>query len=298
MPKPTTAGLLILASGLAFAQPLRFEVASVKPSINPAPPLGVSGGPGTSDPIRITGHGVTVTQLLVNAYSPPSGMDFDQISGPSWINSEKYEILATVPPGATKTQVQEMWRTLLSDRFHIETHWTKKEFPGYELVVAKSGPKLKPSADANASDQSAPPLRPEDIKLDKDGFVIVPPGVRYFQAGGKSSRLTFRNSAMTELAQRLGWPLSTWSGPGIALGRVKDKTGLTGKYDFNLKFSGAMSPGGAFANPTAENGLDEDRDGPGLFDALQKQLGLRLVEKKLSLDVLVVDRAAKVPTAN
>lgn len=79
------------------------------------------------------------------------------------------------------------------------------------------------------------------------------------------------------------------------MGCVEDKTGLTGKYDFTLKFAGLMAPGGALTPPSVDDGSE---DSPPLFQALEEQLGLKLVEKKLLLDVVVIDRVDKVPTEN
>jgi uncharacterized protein (TIGR03435 family) len=98
--------------------------------------------------------------------------------------------------------------------------------------------------------------------------------------------------------EQLRWPLMTAlrSYGAIALGRVVDKTGLDGKYDFTLEYAGRRnSPGGAFPDPLPDAEADT---APFLFDALRQQLGLILTEGKAPLDVLVVDHADKVPTEN
>jgi uncharacterized protein (TIGR03435 family) len=264
----------LFAASLAWGQTatdrLEFEVASVRRAAPDAIGGAMLGGPETADPERITYVNVRLAHLISIAYA----RDFDQISGPAWIESEKYDVTAKVRPGATKQQAQEMWRNLLAERFHLTLHHTTKEFPGYELVVAKNGPKLKESTGGNEAT-----------------------GRHYLEAHPNShaSRLTFRDATMSDLVQRLGWPLGSWAGGGIAMGRVEDGTGLTGKYDFTLKFSGLMIPGGAFSGPTVD---DQEDDGPALFPALESQLGLKLENTKLLLDVLVIDQVDKVPTEN
>jgi uncharacterized protein (TIGR03435 family) len=301
--------LLLLSAVSGFGQtaprPLRFEVASVKRAPDLTPVAGSGGGPGTSDPTHVRYFRVTLQYLLGLAYAsidPRSGEliypDLDQISGPGWIGSERYDVVANVPPGATRAQVPEMWRNLLVDRFHLVLHGTKKEFPGYELVVAKGGPKLKETVDMPGQ---APPTTPPRLTLDKDGFPNVPPGRHYLELHPKptGTRLAFRDADMGELVNRLKWPLGTTGGAGgIAMGRLEDKTGLTGRYDFALDFSGFMVPGGAFSSPPLDAGAPDVAAGPDLFAALEAQLGLKLVSKKLMLDVLVIDSVDKVPTEN
>jgi uncharacterized protein (TIGR03435 family) len=69
-----------------------------------------------------------------------------QISGPAWLASERYDIAAKVPAGATQEQVDVMWQNLLLERFGLRLHHESKEFKVEELVVAKGGPKLKETA--------------------------------------------------------------------------------------------------------------------------------------------------------
>src|SRR5215469_6012134 len=101
---------------------LEFEVASIKPA---APPsggrggffIGIRGGPGTNDPGRVQYNGMPFRMLVMNAYDVKPF----QVTGPSWINSEdaRFDIVATVPQGATKEQVRVMLQNLLADRFKL-----------------------------------------------------------------------------------------------------------------------------------------------------------------------------------
>jgi uncharacterized protein (TIGR03435 family) len=286
-----TAAAFVLLSALgsdtAIAQSpggLKFEVASVRPAVRDedAPSFG-RGGPGTSEPERITQQRVSLVNLLVTAY----GLDYDQISGPAWIGTELYSVVAKVPPGSTQDQVKLMWKDLLVERFHLMTHFIKKDFPVYELSVAKGGPKFRKSGEGLVKQEPGFPVPPAGRNW---GWSFVPP---------RNTRLTLRDYSMAEFVeQQLRWPLMTTlqSYGAIALGRVVDKTGLDGKYDFTLEYAGRRnSAGGAFPQPLPDG---ESDTAPFLFDALRQQLGLILAEKKAPLDVLVVDHADKVPTEN
>ena len=105
-------GLLFLVASSALAQteapPTEFEVASIKPFVPPPPQGGRGvalggrrGGPGTNDPSQITWNGTTLKNVIMTAY----GVKNYQVSGPPWLDTERYSIAAKVPPGTTKEQV-------------------------------------------------------------------------------------------------------------------------------------------------------------------------------------------------
>jgi uncharacterized protein (TIGR03435 family) len=265
--------IAVVGASVAFAQSsVKFEVASVKPAVhdNDAPAF-QRGGPGTSEAERIGYERQNLVRLLYAAY----GLQADQVYGPSWIGSELYTVVAKVPPGTTQEQVKLMWQDLLAERFHLKVHIIKKDFPAYELSVAKGGPRFRVG-----------PGFPEPFQGQKWGRATAPP---------RNVRQTFRDCSMTEFIEQLRWPLGTEvRSSGFALGRVVDKTGLSGRYDFTLEFAGRYA-GGAFPPPLPEGQIDT---APTLIDALRQQLGLTLIEKKASLDVLVVDHVDKVPTEN
>jgi uncharacterized protein (TIGR03435 family) len=286
-----TAAVLVLlsvvGSEIAIAQNaggFKFEVASVRPAVRDEDaPSFMRGGPGTADPDQITYQRISLLRFFYAAY----GVDFDQISGPDWLGSELYTVVAKVPPGATKEQVKLMWQDLLLERFHLKAHLVKKDFRVYELSVAKGGAKLRKSGEGPMKQETGFPV-PRDGE--KWAISVVPP---------RNTRLTCRDYSMVEFVEeQLRWPLMTAlrSYGAIALGRVVDKTGLDGKYDFTLEYAGRRnSPGGAFPDPLPDGEADT---APFLFDALRQQLGLILTEGKAPLDVLVVDHADKVPTEN
>jgi uncharacterized protein (TIGR03435 family) len=297
-----SASLTIVLSAATFGQAGQpaprpaFEVASVRPS-GPAPQGPrveglLQGGPGTSDPERITDSRVTLQRLLKEAY----GVDFDQIQGPAWIADEKYDITAKVSPGATKEQLKLMLQDLLEERFKLALHRVSKEFPVYELTIAKGGSKLKENT------EDLVPTRPGDPRLppDRDGFPQFPPG-----KSGSGSRMenglnhmTSRGQPLSLLLFQVGAMLGAMTGPNtFSPGRILDKTGLTGKYDFKLEYAGGGGIGAALSLPAGPDAA-EPSGGLSLIDAMEKQLGLKLTKTVAPLDVLVIDHAEKVPTEN
>lgn len=265
------------------AQPA-FEVASVKPAAPQAANIARSaGGPGTSDPERFTFTNVTLKTMLMRAYVVKNY----QISGPGWLDSERFDILAKVPPGATKEQFEPMLQNLLAERFHLTLHHEPKEMVVYELVVGKSGPKLKES-DLSVSlpprDAGTPPTRIGGP--DKNGFPQVPPG-RPAMVGRISEGIVYWTARMQSL-----WDLAYFLESQLKR-PVLDKTGLTGKYDFNLA---CTAEGRKAPPPNADDAASEG--GLTVLDAVQEQLGLRLESKKDPVDILVLDHIDRVPTDN
>ena len=137
--------ILLAASAALARQAPSFEAASVKAADGRAG-QSLRGGPGTNSPGQMSGS-ATLKTLLMRAY----GMKSYQISGPAWMESERYEIAAKIPAGTTKEEAALMLRSLLADRFGLAAHRETKELPIFALVAGKSGPKLKPSAAAGQS---------------------------------------------------------------------------------------------------------------------------------------------------
>jgi uncharacterized protein (TIGR03435 family) len=126
----------------------RFEIASVKPAGPERDgPTVYRAGPGTDDPERITFERQSMLRLLAVAY----GVDWDQISGPSWLGNEYFAVDAKLPPGTTKEQVKLMWQSLLAERFNLKIHLTTQDASVYELSVARNGPKLRKSGGVPAA---------------------------------------------------------------------------------------------------------------------------------------------------
>lgn len=299
------------ACWIGYAQstdpPIAFEVASVKPGTQPTPQDmgggrmmvrsgGCQGGPGSTDPGRLSCQNVSLSNFISTAYN----LKRYQFAFPAWMDDARFDITAKAPAGATKEQLRSMEQNLLAERFKLVIHYEKKEMTVYELIVGKNGPKLKEAVpDPAAPADSAPPSGPPAIgtlKFDGDGFPILP-----LRSG--SMRMTVMNDRMRMQAsdQTMEQFASMLSGQ---LGKpVTDATGIKGKYDITLTCSpegmGSMrmipapvSDGGdAMAAPQTDGA-------PTVFEAVQQQLGLKLEQKKGSVDILIVDHVEKVPTEN
>jgi uncharacterized protein (TIGR03435 family) len=288
----------ILAAVMAAAQSPaarpteEFEVASVKPSA-PVPPNGgvyfgpVRGGPGTPDPELITWSYARLRDLLMTAYNVKNY----QLSGPAWLNTERYDVVARVPAGATKEQVSVMWQRLLADRFGVMVHHESREFQVEELVIDKGGSKLKETAwDPTSPLPPGPPQRDNNGGLTSPGQVVM----IYPRENGASFHTVAKAQPISQLTATLG----------NALNRpVLDKTGLTGKYDYTMDYmldQGVGPPPPPPGNVTGPGAvpLNASEAAADITTAVQQQLGLRLVPNKAMIDVVVVDKAEKVPTAN
>ena len=294
--------LMAIACRGLFAQPAdahsAFEVASIKPSSPPGgnggPMLvGMTGGPGSRDPGRFTCSNCSLSNLVTQAFD----IQRFQLTGPSWLDSERFDITAKIPDGATKEQFRLMQRDLLTERFKLTLHHETKEMPLYELVIGKNGPKLKESVEGPEPPSATPPPGAGPPKIDKDGYPILPAGrgMMMMMMNGRA-RLQFGNQTMEQFVRMLSGQV----------GRpVTDATGLKSKYDLTLSWvpenMGMAGRGGLAPPPEGGAPLPSlpDRDtGPTLFGALQEQLGLKLEQKKGPVDILVIDHLEKVPTEN
>jgi uncharacterized protein (TIGR03435 family) len=253
-----------------------FEVASVKPCPPGDYSMRRSGGPGTGDPTRYSVENYSMSALLEIAY----GINDYQLSGPSWLDDERFTVIAKVREGATKEQFKLMMRNLLIERFKLAAHFEKKDVPGYQLVVGKGGSKLAESpGDPSQNDDPAKPPAPFEFKLGKDGYPELPPGRHStMSAGNGLFRWRFGDESMEDFAGSLASQIRQ---------PIINATGLTGKYDFVVSWSyAAMQP-----NAPLESG-------PTIFAAIQAQLGLKLESKKVPAVTVVIDHIERTPSEN
>lgn len=294
----------LLAFGCCFSQtpPPSFEVASVKPAAHPGtnamprvfPPavlrIGIPGGgpPANADPGTLRYTGISLKLLVQIAYDlPPS-----RISGPGWLDSETYDIVAKIPAGTAKDQVNPMLQSLLAERFGLAFHRETRELPIYELTVAKGGLKMKESTLADAA--SPPTPRPggggNTLRVDGSGFPVAPAGFRSMTGLLSQGGATILGNGQT-VRSLLIMLMNELDRP------VVDKTGLTGAYDFRLTFMPAA--GIALPEPPPGSATDvASEPAPNLQAALSSQLGLKLESAKGPVEMLVIDRANKTPTEN
>ncbi len=275
---------------------IQFDPATIKLDQRGPGDGGMRGGPGTNTPGRLTWRKAWLQDLVATAFDVDPG----NVSGPEWISrngAQLYALTATMPSDTSRHDFELMLQTLLAEQFKIKLHHQPKMFPAYELVVASGGPKLKVSTDPNAPDA---PVATTAEKIGSDGFRIFSGhGVRaMFIHGGHQAK--FQNFPMAEFATYL----SNWVTPREdPTHYVVDKTGLTGVYDFTLKFN---EDGRAIVvGPQVEAAMgarDDSEPGSGLpniFKALEQQLGLRLVKAKdIPLDTIVIDHAERIPAGS
>jgi uncharacterized protein (TIGR03435 family) len=178
--------------------------------------------------------------------------------GPDWINSQHFNLEAVTPGDVAPTRLEQMrmLRALLVERFGLKFHRQDKEMAIYALSVAKSGPKLKAAA--------GPDDQPKIVGIVYPDRIEVPA----------------RSVTMDDFVAML--QRATLDKPTV------NRTGLTGKYDFDLKFAQDETQyGGEVAK------APDDAQSPPLFTAVQEQLGLKLEATRGTVSTMVVDEAVK-----
>ena len=210
---------------------------------------------------KFIGKNFTLKLLIAAAY------DLNPVTisgGPEWVGSEHYDIVAVTPGDVRPTRAEQMTmlRGLLTERFKLTFHRELKEFSIYELQVAKGGTKMKASTAA----ADVPP--------------VVGPGVVYPQ----KIELPGRNASMADFVAVMQ--------RAILDRPVVDKTGLTGRYDFDLVWAQDETQFGGEV-PVAS----ADAPSPPLFTAMQEELGLRLEATRGPVEAIVVDKVER-PSAD
>ena len=240
-----------------------FEVVSIKPAPppppQPTPPPGeqiihqevariAPGAPGAQKTDRV--HLVSPVQFLIsNAYNLPFGSEGRVTGGPDWVRSNRYDVDAKIddatfaamqklPPAQQHQQVELMEQALLADRFHLKVHFENRMVDGYSLEVAKGGSKLVPAKDG-----------------DRMSITMV------------GDKMTVQSATIDD------WIHSAFLSPKALI----DKTGLTGRYDFTLTFSGRLAADGSDSAPPFRA-------------AVQDQLGLKLEPTKAPVEYIVIDQ--------
>jgi uncharacterized protein (TIGR03435 family) len=266
-------GVLLVWSNIAFTQQAKpkptFEVASVKPTDpNSSPLVGMS-----ADPSIVRYQNLTLRDAIRGAYKV---RDF-QIVGPDWMSTVRFQVEAKLPQGASTDQIPEMFQSLLEERFKLTFRRVPKEMQVMALVIGKDGPKLtKPAA---LPDGQAP----QPLAMGTDG---KPRSVVFFGGSASAVTITAPNSTLLTL---VGVTTRFTSKP------VVDETGIEGQYDFSLTFfpEDASSLGPV---PPGVTGVASD-PAPALSDAVKKY-GLRIENRKATIDQFVVTRVERTPTAN
>jgi uncharacterized protein (TIGR03435 family) len=309
--------VFLLSSAAAFGQTASsnptFEVATVKPALDmdklrelaragKMPRLGV----------HIEGSQARYTymslrRLIANAYKVREY----QVTGPPWLATERFDIVAKLPEGTTKDDAPKMLQALLTERFKLAAHLDTQERPVLALVVAKDGPKLKESPPDPAPIDDNAPRKPGGMN-----------GQAQNAAGSRTPNTAVRSTTTTRAGMRIitmesskvtmagfanilndflqmggegGWP-------------VVDMTELKGNYQVSaeLSLAGASAraqgmnvpppAGGAWSTSPASEASDPG--GVSTLSASLKKLGLRLEPRKAPVEQVVIDHVEKTPTEN
>jgi uncharacterized protein (TIGR03435 family) len=251
----------------AAATPLpTYDVVSVHPNNSLNVGMHWSTNPGI-----VTFTNVTLKWMLSYAYGIREGL----IDGlPSWAESAHFDVEAKVVDpdikalkAMTREQRTAMFIPVLAERFGARVHTETKTLPVYELVLLKGGPRFKEYVAAAANT----PAKGNNLG----------PGTVNIQSVDMALDVTATGMPISWLAEDIARRVDK---------TVVDKTGLTGKYDFELKFT----PDNARMNAGPVEPTDQ---APNIYTALQEQLGLKLVSSKGPVVTLIVDQL-KQPTEN
>ena len=245
--------------------PTEFDVADVRPS-----------GPGEQEDFkmdngRIEARAIALKDLIEFAYQ----VDDEELKGTEkWMDAAKFDIVAKTAPTASPDTLSMMLRSLLAERFGLKVHKDVQPVTIYALTALK--PKLR---DADPAGRSACTMNTAD--------------------GGR--KYTCTNVTMAQLAEKL---------PGVAKGyidrQIVDLTGLKGTYDFNATWSPRGRTLGSVGKQPVVAGEGADGAPPSadptaeltVFEALERQLGLKLALQKHPMPVVVIDHVERRPTAN
>jgi uncharacterized protein (TIGR03435 family) len=249
------------------------EIAAVTGGVPVFPTIG---GIGTAEPRRITYRGTWLAGLIAQAF----GVRPDQISGPAWLSTTRYDIVANIPEGATRAQVNAMLANLLRDRFGLRFHFESKVQPAYALRVGKGGAKFKPAApSANTAAASSGSIGGPDER----GCPTTVPA-DYKGMGGWPTPGGMCWTARDVPLQTLAIALERPAGRPIV-----DETGLTGGYDFTIYFA---QVGRRSGSPEVASSA------PSVFSAVEEQLGLKLEPTNAPFDQFIIDSIERDPTEN
>jgi uncharacterized protein (TIGR03435 family) len=264
--KSAIVTLLLAAVALAQSGKSSFEEASIKP-VTPGTQCEQSLiGPMPGGGLRV--ECLPLKSIITWAYQV---QNYQVSAGPPWLESERWNIVATAPGKAdpavpveyekmseaqrknTMELVRSRVQTLLADRFQLVLRRESREQTVYALVVGKGAPKLRESGDQS-----------------KSGFMM----------GGRRGVIESRNSGLDMFVQYLGVQLQR---------PVLNRTGLALHYDFKLEWTPERPAG----TDSTRSEPATDSSGPTIFTAIQEQLGLKLESQKGPVEMLVIERAEK-----
>jgi len=279
----------------------RFEVASIRRNPGPGLDRGGTGG-GTTLP---TGQVRTTNAPLVQLIRMAYGLRMtDLVVGvPAWANTDGFDVDAKPHQQVSVSQARLMLRTLLAERFKLVVRREARDLPIYALTLARTDGRLGPQiarpggecvmvvpgfaqtaagADATSPNPAGPAVQP----------ALGQPGRRCGVGPDETGTMRAGSATMATLISLL---TPTLDRP------VVDRTGLTGLFDFDLRYAraGFVGPGlgGRGAGLSPQTAAEPAGVAPTIFTALQEQLGLKLETQRGPVDVLVIERA-ELPSEN
>jgi uncharacterized protein (TIGR03435 family) len=282
---PNVAEILHIAPA-----PKEFEVAEVKPTNPDFRGMRLQIQPGG----RVNIGGANLKFLIEQAWDVT---DETLVGAPKWMETDRYDIVAKAETEGPQLDIETLWpmlRALLVERFQMKVHTENRPATAYSLIAVK--PKLKKADPASRTKYKEGPAL--DGKDPRDKTPVL------------SRLVTCQNMTMAQFAEKL-----KSIAPGYIHSPVLDATGLEGGYDFTLSFSpvqatrlppgagrGGPAPGGpppVSLVPGDPSAAASDPNGAiTLFEAIEKQLGLKLQAEKRPVQVLVIDRVEQKPIEN
>ena len=259
------ASFIALLSGAAFGQTAAFDIADVhvSPRSDWVKKAGNQMSGGLLNAGRYELRRATMLDLIRTAWA----VDADKVyGGPSWLDYDRFEVIARAPSKTRPETLRLMLQSLLADRFKLVARTDTRPAPVWLLSAGKGKPKLKPADGAGSG-----------------GCQRLPPTIE----DGPYANIQCRGVTMKTFAPAL---------PGLGSGffenlPVVDSTGIEGVWDIDLKYPlRVLSLSGAAPADTGTNG--------GIVEAVEQQLGLRLVRGEAPQPVLVVERVNETPSAN
>lgn len=263
---------IVLGTIVSFAQaPPSFEVAAIRENR--------SGATGGSTRIEPGGRWIATNISAASLITIAHGFNDDDrvLNAPDWTRAARYDINAVGTPGFTNADVPAAIRALLRDRFGMQARVETRDLPAYDLVLLRADGRLGPAmTPASGNCRQLAALRATDPAAAAAAAVNAPPsrvpcGLRFSNAG---TLIEAGGITADELARVVS---------GAAGRPVVDKSGLTGTYDIQIRYSREPNPGAT--------------DAVSIFTAVQEQLGLRLETSTAPLEVVVVDSILR-PTPN
>ena len=242
--------------------------------------------------------GTTVRRYIAMAYGVPlpwglPGVELQGsqvVGGPEWIDKDRYDIHGKPPddlrqamqkmsPDDREGQTEMIERSLLAERFHLKVHFETREMPVFELVAAKGGLKITPVDPPTLAAEAAKPTKPGEMRPGTMNLSVGSNGLNILSARATTLDL-FVNGIRGQAPELGGRP-------------IINKTGFTGTFDLkDFRFVGLAYTGGL-----AGSGNTSDPDAPSVQQALEQQLGLKLVPAKGQVEVVVIDSIDR-PTEN